>query len=207
MKPTHPLASLPQLAPPGAGLPKPELFVGRLLFALRCAVTSRAAAGAKIVAERAAIKALVRPLAPADAARRVLIARPRGLEDSSRHWSVFMTVDHLRIVNLSIAATIRELVAGREPGGVVSTAAVKPSPTADAHVMPAFADSCAALLEAGCEAASLRTRLRHAHPWFGPLDAADWRVLGGMHLGMHRRQINLILAGLARERTAGKPAR
>jgi hypothetical protein len=31
----------------------------------------------------------------------VLIARPRGLEDSSRYWSVWMTLDHLRIVHLA----------------------------------------------------------------------------------------------------------
>ena len=192
----------PQLAPPGAGLPKPELLIARLLFALNRRVTSRAAAEAVIAAERVAVGELARRCDPREGARRVLIRRPRGLEDSSRHWSVFMTLDHLRIVNLGIAATIRELVAGRAPPGVVSTAAVKPSPEADAGVIGEFDLSCETLARAGREAASLRTAVRHAHPWFGPLDAAGWQVMGGFHMRLHRRQIDLILAGLANEAQA-----
>eukprot|EP01035_Chromulina_nebulosa_P063817 gene63817-87286_t len=167
--------SRPRLAPPGAGLPKVELFIGRLMFAARCRFSSRASAEAAICDEQAAIMERVRAMEPAEAARRVLIARPRGLEDSSRHWSVWMTLEHLRLVNDGIAATIRELVAGRTPAGVVSTAAVKPSPTVGAEVVAAFEMSCETLREAGREAPSLRTVLRQAHPWFGPLDAAQWQ--------------------------------
>jgi hypothetical protein len=66
-------------------------------------------------------------------------------------------------------------------------------------VLPAFAASCAALHRAGAEAATLRTRLRFSHPWFGPLDAATWLRLGAMHLGLHRRQLLLISSGLQAE--------
>ena len=81
---------------------------------------------------------------------------------------------------------------------MVSTADVKPSPTVGPGVVAAFEMSCETLREAGRAAPSLQTVLRHAHPWFGPLDAAQWQVMGGMHLGLHRRQIDLIRAGLAR---------
>ncbi|MES1194471.1 MAG: hypothetical protein ABUL65_01165, partial [Opitutus sp.] len=153
-----------RLAPPGAGLPPPELFVARLIFAVGRRVTSRAGAEARIVAERARIDALVRDCAPSQARQRVLIPRPRGLEDSSRHWSVFMTLDHLRIFNEGIAATIRELLAGRVPPGAASTAAVKPSAAVGPAVLPAFERSCAAIVQAGRTAPSLRTAARYSHP-------------------------------------------
>lgn len=98
----------PRLAPPGAGLPPPELFVARFLFAVRRRLTSRTAAEARIIAERAHIDALVHRCDPQQARQRVLIQRPRGLEDSSRNWSVYMTLDHLRIVNTGATSTIRE---------------------------------------------------------------------------------------------------
>lgn len=186
----------PNLAPPGAGLPAPELFVARLLFALRSRLTSRSAAAARIVAERSRIAALLHGRPPANLRQRVLIKRPRGLEDSSRYWSVTMTLEHLRIVNTGVASTIRELLAGRVPPGVVSTAAVKPSPEVDERVVSAFVASCDDLLQAGRNAATLATQVRHPHPWFGPLDAARWKFLGGFHLGLHRGQIELILQGL-----------
>jgi hypothetical protein len=53
------------------------------------------------------------------------------------------------------------------------------------------------LLRAGQDAPTLVTKVRHPHPWFGPLDAAGWKFLGGFHLGLHRGQIELILKGLA----------
>lgn len=185
-----------RLAPPGAGLPALELAVARLLFAWRRHRTSRAAAAALIANERTAILALVGALDPADAARPVLIRRLRGLEDSSRQWSVFMTLEHLRIVNLAAAGVIASLGRGRVPDRVASTAAVKPAPGIGADVVPAFAASCDAVARAVDGIADLRTPARFAHPWFGPLDAAGWQVLVGGHLNLHRQQILAIQAGL-----------
>src|SRR5712671_4616375 len=96
----------PKLAPPGAGLPRSELLIGRWLFALRRATGSRESCNARFQRERETIRALVRPLDVDFAARRVLIERPRGLEDSSRFWSVWMTLDHLRIVHHSMIRVI-----------------------------------------------------------------------------------------------------
>ena len=41
---------------------------------------------------------------------------------------------------------------------------------------------------------TVRTKLRHAHPWFGPLDAAGWHAMAAMHMGIHRKQIERILS-------------
>lgn len=183
----------PILAPPGAGLPRPELLVGRLLFALRCRTGSRTAFSAQFVQERAAIHRLFSPLDEAHAARRVLIRRVAGLEDSSRYWSVWMTLDHLRIVNRSIADIIGKLTRGIAPEGVVSTATIKPSPKVTGEAVAAFEQSCDDFLATVEAVGELKTKLRHAHPWFGPLNAFQWHAMAAGHMGIHRRQIERIV--------------
>lgn len=187
----------PKLAPPGAGLPKPELLIANLRFHWLRKRTTRAQATATFARRRDEILAIARGCDPEKCARRVLIRRLRGLEDSSRHWSVFMTLDHLRIVNDSIAAGIGFLAAGQAPPRPASTAAVKPSPDAAASSIQAFADSCANLERVVAGVPDLATKVKFAHPWFGPLDAASWHVLAGFHMDIHRKQIESILAGLA----------
>jgi hypothetical protein len=183
------------LAPPGAGLPLIELFVARILFRLKSIVGTRAFATTKLRLERSKIAALVDACTEESAARRVLIRRPVGLEDSSRNWSVWMTLDHLRIVNQAVAEIIAELAAGRVPPGEASTAAVKPSPSADHTVRAAYEASCDRVLAAAAAVPNLDTAVRYAHPWFGPMNARDWYGLAGVHLGLHRVQIERIRAG------------
>src|SRR4051794_28863260 len=96
----------PKLAPPGAGLPKPELFIARLLFAWRRTMGNREVFNAHFQRERAAIESMISGADAGSCGRRVLIQRVRGLEDSSRYWSVWMTLDHLRIVHGSIIRVI-----------------------------------------------------------------------------------------------------
>jgi hypothetical protein len=190
----------PRLAPPGAGLPKPELLVARLLFGLRRLTGSRESFNARFARERAALRALYVPCGAAAGARRVLIPRLRGLEDSSRHWSVWMTLDHLRIVNHAVAGTITLLGRSLVPPGTASTAAVKPAPDVTAAVAEEYEASCDALLAAVAAVPELRTAVRHAHPWFGPLDAHGWHALAALHLGIHRAQLERIRAGLGADR-------
>ncbi|HVT74027.1 MAG TPA: DinB family protein [Lacunisphaera sp.] len=191
-----PASPPPRLAPPGAGLPPVELFIARRLFRWHGLTTSRAAAAAQVEAEREAIVALARGCTPAAAARPVLIPRLRGMEDSSRHWSVYMTVEHVRIVNAGITGLLQLLPAGRTPPRAASTAAVKPAPGVDGAVVAAFVRGCADLAAAAAAVPDLHAGARYAHPWFGPLDAAGWHVLAGFHLRLHRRQIEAIVARL-----------
>ena len=46
-----------------------------------------------------------------------------------------------------------------------------------------------------------QTAARYRHPWFGPLDAAGWHALAATHMGVHRRQLERILAALDAERS------
>lgn len=188
----------PQLAPPGAGLPVIELWAARLLFALTRLRGNREAFVTKFEQERGAIRALVASCPEAQRGGQVLIARLRGLEDSSRDWSVWMTLDHLRITNIAFARIIHALTHGKVPPGKASTAAVKPSPSVTATVEADFESSCDGVLAAITEASDLKTKVRFAHPWFGPLDAFGWAAMAGVHMGIHRVQIQSIMAGLRR---------
>jgi hypothetical protein len=190
----------PHLASPGAGLPRLELLVARILFALRRWAGSRRSFDDRIASERELIRALVRKCNTEVGARRVLIPRITGLEDSSRYWSVWMTLDHLRIVHELLAHLIGELVLEVTPPGAASTAAVKPNADVGPEVVAAFEASCDALASAIAASPNLDTQARYPHPWFGPLNAAGWHALAGAHLSIHRVQIERILAGLGDER-------
>lgn len=179
----------PLLAAPGAGLPGPELFIARRLFAWKRRFGSREGFSRQFDSERAAIVDLVAAVPEELRGRRVLIPRLRGLEDSSRHWSVWMTLDHLRITNEVFAGVIATLAAGRIPPGKADTAAVKPSPGAGPEVEADYEASCDDLVAVVAGIAELKTALRFPHPWFGPLDAAGWHALSATHLGIHRAQI------------------
>jgi hypothetical protein len=188
------------LAPPGAGLPIPELFIARLIFGLQSRTGNRDSFNARFAQERDAIRHLVDSCDPVSAATRVLIDRVRGLEDSSRHWSVWMTLDHLRIVNTGIVRTINSLTKEVSPSGQASTAAVKPNPSVDSSVREAYEKSCDAVLAAASAAPNLKTKARFAHPWFGPLDAHGWHAMAGAHMAIHRKQLERILKGLSAAR-------
>ena len=185
----------PRLAPPGAGLPLPELLVARCLLALSRLTTTREAATAYFEKERLAIRPLVETCNEEIGSRRVLISRPRGLEDSSRFWSVWMTLDHLRIVNHVFARCITSLSAGVVPEGRASTAEVKPLAEVDGRILAEYESSCDALLSAVTAAPQWRTEVKFAHPWFGPMDASAWHILSGRHMRIHRVQIERILEG------------
>ena len=192
-----PQSESPKLAAPGAGLPGIELQIARILFTLRAWTHDRQRIDALFRRERALIAELVKSCPAGLLGERVLIPRPRALEDSSRHWSVLMTLEHLRIVNLACASIIRELSEGRVPAGKASTADVKPSPDVAESVLAAYEASCDEVLAAVASSKNLDDPARFPHPWFGPMSARRWHVLAAVHLGLHRRQIEAILVRLA----------
>jgi hypothetical protein len=167
-----------------------------MLSALKRRFGSRESFSAEFNRERRLIRQLVQSCDQDSLARRVLIARAIGMEDSSRKWSVLMTLDHLRIVHGEMARVIGDLSSGKMPTGTASTATVKPSPQVRADVIGEYEKSCDALLATVTAATSMKTQLRFAHPWFGPMDAHGWHALAAGHLGIHRVQIERICAGL-----------
>ena len=186
----------PKLDAPGAGLPIAEVLVARLLFSRRLKKGTRETFVQSFEKERAAVRKLVQSVDSEKGGKRVLIDRLRGLEDSSRFWSVWMTLEHLRIVQTGIARTIPALASGHVPPGKASTAAVKPGFSIAADVQDTYEKSCDAVLNAAAAVPDLKTKARYEHPWFGALDAFGWLALAGTHLRIHREQIERILQAL-----------
>jgi hypothetical protein len=145
--------------------------------------------------EGEAILHLVADLPPERLTAPVLIKRLRGLEDSSRYWSVAMTLEHLIIVGTAIRESVPRLAAGQTLDLTVSTADVKPSPGAGPQMASRFRKFCAGFadpLRDLCYPAEPTL----AHPWFGDLSPAAWVSLAAIHQRVHRKQIEAILTGL-----------
>lgn len=185
-------ATQPKLEAPGAGLPLPELWIARLIFRREVRKSSRESAIAKVEIERERFLSFIEENAGKPLGSQVLIPRLRGLEDSSRFWSVYMTVEHVCIVNGAIASAIELMVEGKSPENEASTAAVKPSPEVDSSVVERFRSSTGHLLEVAGNHRDLTKSALYSHPWFGPLDAMGWLVMAGFHMQLHRKQLSAI---------------
>ena len=193
----------PQLQPPGAGLPWYELAVARrVVFPLLCRRLTWDAAGRQFQVEGAKVLALWHALPAERLAERVLIPRIQGIEDSSRHWSVAMTVEHLNIVGHGIRRIIAGLRSGQAPAKAARIEDVKPrGELPPAEVRAAFVRllADAAVSDAAEPAVPRGTGVKAPHPWFGPIDAHRWHCLLGIHQRIHRRQIEAIRARLSVE--------
>ena len=130
-----------KLQPPGAGLPTSELAYLRIVFRFACIVTSQNAAMWRFKLERDKIVSLARSVAAIQGTVRVLINRIAGIEDSSRYGSVFMVLDHLRIVDEGITRIVEELTNDRPFAREVRIQDVKPSIDAGPNVVDSLNQS------------------------------------------------------------------
>lgn len=163
--------------------------MARLMVGWKAKRTSRDQAASIFEFEKSEILRLVKDLNPSFAGTQVLIKRLRGLEDSSRFWSIYMTLDHLIIVNQGATELITALSKGETPKRIVSTADVKPRESADLTTIQEFERVCNKFQETVQNIANLNTDLTWAHPWFGELNAQRWHFFTGFHMSLHRQQI------------------
>lgn len=184
------------LQPPGAGLPASELAWLRPGFHFICAVLPQGAALGLFKSEGERVLSLAQSVSTEQGAVPVLINRVIGIEDSSRCWSVFMVLDHLRVVNEGIASIIEALSQDRGFSREVRIQDVKPNPKSGLDTIGRFVTSVANYEAAVARLGKLGRHMRHAHPWFGPMTAHDWHCLAGIHQLVHRRQIERIKLGL-----------
>jgi hypothetical protein len=148
--------------------------------------------------ETNSILALAEGTDPSLASQRVLINRLRGLEDSSRYWSLYMTIEHLCIVNRFIIDVINSLLKGQKPQVVVSTAAVKPNEQVNQNVVTLFRSICDEFNNTFPTTKNLESNTTLAHPWFGELNAKQWHYFAGFHMSLHRKQMIKINENLHR---------
>lgn len=188
----------PKLAAPGAGIPLFELLIAKyILFPLKFRNTTVAQALDELREERDKILALARSITPEQLVERRLIPRLPGLEDSSRYWSVAMTIEHLVIIGENTRGLLLALGRGKTNlpiGG--GTAAVKPSKDVDPEsIFARFEKMTDDLLRAGQSIDFDKiAAARHPHPWFGPLSAKQWLMFIAPHESLHRQQIEQIIA-------------
>jgi hypothetical protein len=190
------MTSAHTLEPPGAGLPFFEIAWLKPAFKAKCLLMSQEAASSLFRSETEKILRLVETTPIARAGTSVLIRRVRGIEDSSRNWSVYMVLDHLRIVDEAIAGYVEGLTRGGITGHVTRIQDVKPSPDAGPETIGRFMDAVENYEATVKRIGKLGSSARHAHPWFGPMTAHEWHCLAGIHHGAHREQIERIKEGL-----------
>src|SRR5262245_3784514 len=186
----------PRLAPPGAGVPALERFVGKhLLLPRLCRRLSWDDAPALLERQGIELLELAGGRSEARLTERVLVPRQRGLEDSSRFHSFAMVIEHLTIVGRRTTGIVRDLTHGRLPHDPVRTAELKPS---GALSLAATVCDYRAMLvefrEAALEQTADRTSsLRFPHPWFGPLSAHTWLCFAPFHQTIHLEQARRIV--------------
>ncbi|HRK01777.1 MAG TPA: hypothetical protein PLH57_03870 [Oligoflexia bacterium] len=187
-----------RLAPPGKGLPLIERLLAKYIL-LPKMTRKLDANGAKIFFEKETQKilTLAESVSPEHFQKPILIDRLGGLEDSSRFWSVEMTLEHLVIVANAMDILIRDLLAGRHPSLQVDIAKVKPHGGANdkAAVIATFRTQMMDLINKHPSIVG-DSSVMHPHPWFGAIDAHTWMVVRALHQRIHRKQIENIIRGL-----------
>jgi hypothetical protein len=188
----------PQLAKPGAGLPFFEALLVRWYvgpFQSRKADKEKnlrlfSMIGSRLLKEAGSV-------AEGKRDERVLVPRMKGIEDSSRFWSVNETLEHVMITGEGMRGIIALLAAGKTSDAVVSIASFKPKGKYQGgDARPDFKK----FLE---ETADLLAPLKiedagptHPHPWLGPFNALQWTWLLAGHGGLHLAQLQAIKKGL-----------
>ncbi len=187
----------PRLAPPGAGLPFYERLAAKYWLVPRfCRATSWEKADAIFQKEGGKLLALADPLPPERLHQAVLIDRIPGIEDSSRHWSPEMVLEHLIMVGSQMKQGFVLLSRGETPTEKADVAAVKPKGSYGSGILPAFRTFLAEFAAASAgDVADRNSRTTYLHPWFGPLNAHQWHCLAAIHQAVHRKQMEKILAG------------
>jgi len=191
----------PKLAPPGAGLPFLTALFARYITGPLIAANSdwdKNASHFEQINHKILLE--LQGLDPGLLEQKVLVPPQAGLEDSSRYWSISMTLEHLCIVNAAMKRVILALGNGITPEGEASTAAVKPAgQTPSSQVVQEFSAQVATLNDDLTKGVKDQTsKIRFKHPWFGPMTARQWQWLLPAHAGIHLKQIRAIKRGLAK---------
>jgi hypothetical protein len=186
----------PKLAKPGAGLPFVEWAVAKYVLlpqAFKRISTEQALKN--FTSESELILAKAKQLDKAQLIERRLVPRLRGLEDSSRYWSVAMTLDHLNIVVNGIRFLIVGLTSGKKDLPTRTTAQVKPSIDVSAETIEAdFAKMAQSFVETVVKSnLDAFPDATHPHPWFGPFTAKQWIIMAAAHQQIHRKQVEEII--------------
>ena len=194
------LPDMPQLDKPGAGVPWAEGLMYRYYIGPFIAAKSDWEKNWQMFDKiNAKTLMLAEKLTAEQLTTRILVPRLKGIEDSSRYWSVAMTLEHLVIVGTGITGIIKSLGRNITPPIKVNIAALKPKghadPQVDLQAFRQFSETTRSMIETEIHLPISRTH-KLDHPWFGAFDALQWQWLLGVHGAMHYRQIKAIISQL-----------
>ena len=186
------------LQPPGAGLP---FFTSLLLRYIAGPILSKRSSweNSQELFNREGVRIL--SLLPEKKMHQQVLIKPlQGLEDSSRNWSIAMTLDHLLITGRQMQQAMVSLSKGIPVNRTVSVAAVKPSEQKNnAKIQEEFLHFLQVESPTSFSAVeNWHSPLTLTHPWFGPMNPVQWAWLLGRHQQIHRRQIEEISKELSK---------
>lgn len=174
------------------GIPPHERLAANLGVRLYASLASPASVLRLFRSEAERLLVLTREVPDELGARPVLIPRLPGIERDSRHWSLYMTLDHLVMVNTAITALIHGICSDRHHQIEIRLEDVRPHADAGPDRIEALANLVERYSGVIDRLGHLSSRTRHPHPWFGPLTARQWHALAAIHNRTHRVQIEQI---------------
>lgn len=193
--------SIPNLAPPGAGLPFLQklylrLWVGPVVS--KRIPRSESRKSYEIITKK--IIEIVSKMPAEFRNQKVLVDPMPALEDSSRFWSINEVLEHLILVSSKIEAAILSLSLGVVPAVKVDIAKFKPKGLNQDRLQEFmdFAPELMARIDEKLTQPGMNvnssTKLRH--PWLGPFTANQWYWLLPNHQGIHYQQLKRIVSNL-----------
>lgn len=193
------MTTLPKLDKPGAGLPEPERIIAKyVLFPVQCALLNPNKAVRLLLLQARQALTMAESVDSEKRDMPVLIPRLRGLEDSSRYWSVAMTLQHMLITGEAMASMIESLCHTGASNQIVRIEDVKPDSgqnySSVVSAYTAFLETYPQRIEALGDLE--RVACRHSHPWFGGLTPYQWLCLNAFHTRIHTSQLRQIILGL-----------
>ncbi len=191
--------ALPKLAPPGAGIPWPLKLI--LRYFMKPFVASRTpweVSEKRFVRINQKILSEIEGLTEEQLSKKILVPPMRGLEDSSRFWSIKMVIEHLVIVSSQMIKIIPLLSNGQVPNGKADTATVKPFGQMTVNeTMNLFKKLTTRDFEnLVSNISNKKSQTTFTHPWFGPMTAQEWYWLLPGHHALHLKQIKAIKKSL-----------
>lgn len=188
-----------KLDAPGAGIPWFKKIFLRL-FVMPFVARKTSFKQSKANFEKITLKILqeIEALSDEDLQKQVLVNPINGIEDSSRFWSISMTLEHLFIVGTKIMNGLLLLQKGQLPPEEADTAKVKPLGQMSAIEAITVFKQFAVVTFPSIPESITNSNLKYAHPWFGPMTAKEWHWLLAIHQGLHLKQIRQIKQGLGK---------
>lgn len=192
----------PKLAKPGEGIGLAELLFLKLYiqpFVMRR--LDKKEAIQSLEDEYGRITEQISSFKRDDLTKRILVKRPKFVEDSSRYWSAAMLCNHLGKVNGALAKAIENgftAKAGPDYKPKDRLRAVKPdaerNEVQELEVFQLSVERIRNAVQLQSEI-DLSSRLV-PHPWFGNLTHLQWVWFAGFHMKIHARQLEQINSGL-----------